>query len=72
MNLELLPLNYGVACKSWHGSLNPSDSYVPLIVTYPGGDKSVMDAIINGTTCKGSWCVPDLIKKITDNLYISQ
>ena len=22
----------GVACKSWHGSLNPSDSYVPLIV----------------------------------------
>ena len=19
----------GVSCKSWHGSLNPSDSYVP-------------------------------------------
>ena len=66
----------GVACKSWHGSLNPSDSYVPLIVAYPGGNKKVLEQIIDetdgckvATGCDGNWRVTDLIKKIIEKQY---
>lgn len=66
----------GVACKAWHGSLNPSDSYVPLIVAYPGGTKKVLEQIIDNTTgckvatgCDGNWRVTDLIKKLIENQY---
>ena len=69
----------GVACKSWHGSLNPSDSYVPLILAYPGGNKKVLEDIINYTGgcstsagCDGNWRVTDLIKKIIENQYPAQ
>ena len=36
----------GTACKSWHGSLNRSDSYVPFIFAYPGGSQSELAAIL--------------------------
>ena len=62
----------GVACKSWHGSLNPSDSYVPMIVAYPGGNKKDLETLINNvcpTGCEGNWKVTDLIKKIIEKQY---
>jgi hypothetical protein len=65
----------GVACKSWHGSLNSSDSYVPLIVSYPGGNANIIKAIIDspnvclGLQCEGNWKVPDIIKAITKQQY---
>jgi hypothetical protein len=66
----------GVAYKAWHGSLNPSDSYVPLIVAYPGGTKKVLGNIIDNTPgckvatgCDGNWRVTDLIKKLIENQY---
>jgi len=66
----------GVACKSWHGSLNPSDSYVPFIVSYPGGNKSELDpliqkACINGL-CEGNWKAKDLISEIIKTQYPGQ
>jgi hypothetical protein len=67
----------GSACKSWHGSLNPSDSYVPLIVSYPGGSKKEVEGILQkGTLCKqdysgcrGNWKVTDIIKEIITEQY---
>jgi hypothetical protein len=67
----------GVACKSWHGSLNPSDSYVPLIVAYPGGSKSTIDAVLtrdevcgaNYANCKGNWYLPNIIKGFVTEQY---
>ena len=58
----------GVSCKAWHGSLNSSDSYVPLIVSYPGGNKDIIEEIVNDTEgcdsntgCEGNWKVSDII-----------
>jgi len=69
----------GSACKSWHGSLNPSDSYVPFIVAYPGGNKYELEPHINNTEgcdtvqgCDGNWRVTDLIKTIIEKQYSSQ
>jgi hypothetical protein len=53
----------GVSCRSWHGSLNKSDSYVPFIVAYPGGNKYEIEAILKRDNvckpdysgCKGNW-----------------
>lgn len=61
----------GVACKSWHGSLNPSDSYVPFILAYPGGNKTEIETILKKDTvcktdyseCKGNWKLTDIIKE---------
>jgi hypothetical protein len=64
------------ACKSWHGSLNKSDSYVPLIVAYPGGNKqefiSVLTSVCPNSSCEGNWLLPDLITKIVEEQYSSQ
>jgi hypothetical protein len=61
----------GVACKSWHGSLSPSDSYVPFIVAYPGGNKSEIIPLIGSTYgcgtvlgCDGNWRLVELIQSI--------
>lgn len=66
----------GVACKAWHGSLSPADSYVPLIVTYPGGNKTELEAYVNNTDgcstdqgCDGNWRVTDLIQSIIIKQY---
>jgi hypothetical protein len=62
-------------CKSWHGSLNPSDSYVPLILSYPGGNKAEVDNFMQnvsacpGGQCEGNWNVTDIIKTIISNQY---
>jgi len=65
------------ACKSWHGSLNPSDSYVPLIVSYPGGNKKEMenilkkDAVCNADygNCKNNWKLPSMVKGLISEQY---
>lgn len=67
----------GVACKSWHGSLNRSDSYVPLIVAYPGGNKNEMERILKKDTlckqdysgCTGNWKMTDIVKEIISQQY---
>ena len=76
------PLNRfssGSACKSWHGSLNPSDSYVPLIVAYPGGNRYELEPLINNTEgcnvilgCDGNWRTTDLIREIIEAQYSRQ
>jgi hypothetical protein len=67
------------ACKSWHGSLNRSDSYVPYIVAYPGGNKLEIKPFIDTTPgcnsasgCDGNWRVTDLIKTIVQMQFGSQ
>lgn len=67
----------GSACESWHGSLNPSDSYVPLIVAYPGGNKIETEQILKNDTvcktdysnCKGNWKLTDIVKEIISGQY---
>ncbi|HDL01642.1 MAG TPA: hypothetical protein ENH23_05350, partial [candidate division Zixibacteria bacterium] len=65
----------GSACKSWHGSLNPSDSYVPLILAYPGGNKVEIEEIMKNVSacpnghCDGNWNVTDIIKEIITRQY---
>jgi len=67
----------GVSCKSWHGSLNCSDSYVPFIVSYPGGNKYEIESILKSdevcgsdySLCKGNWKLPDVVKKIINMQY---
>jgi hypothetical protein len=62
----------GTACRSWHGSLNRSDSYVPLIISYPGGNKNELNIILEGddickkyfSNCKGNWKLTDIVKGI--------
>jgi hypothetical protein len=75
---ELDRYTTGTACKSWHGSLNPSDSYVPLILTYPGGNKGEIEKIINNVSacpngkCEGNWNVTDIIREIMVRQYSNQ
>jgi hypothetical protein len=67
----------GVACKSWHGSLNKSDSYVSFIVAYPGGNKNEMEQMLEGNTlckpdyseCKGNWKLTNIVKEIISRQY---
>jgi hypothetical protein len=67
----------GVACKSWHGSLNASDSYVPFIVAYPGGNKTEIERILEKDTlckqaysgCKGNWKLTDIVEEIISEQY---
>jgi predicted AlkP superfamily pyrophosphatase or phosphodiesterase len=67
----------GVSCKSWHGSLNPSDSYVPLIMAYPGGNNVEIEKIIRKDTvckedysnCRGNWKIPNIIKELLKEQY---
>ncbi|HDL15931.1 MAG TPA: hypothetical protein ENH28_07265, partial [Euryarchaeota archaeon] len=74
---ELDRYTTGTACKSWHGSLNPSDSYVPLILSYPGGNKKEIEEILQRDTlckadysgCRGNWKVTDIIKEIITEQY---
>jgi hypothetical protein len=64
------------ACKSWHGSLNASDSYVAFIVSYPGGNKSEIDPFLTtacpSNSCDGNWKLTDLIKEINNKQYPEQ
>ncbi len=67
----------GVSYKSWHGSLNPSDSYVPFIFAYPGGNKFEIDEILKKdnvckegySNCKGNWKLTDIVKEIIKEQY---
>ncbi|MBU0675036.1 MAG: alkaline phosphatase family protein [Proteobacteria bacterium] len=63
----------GVACKSWHGSLNPSDSYVPLIVSYPSGNieelQDNIDELCAVSSCKENRILPKILKEIITEQY---
>jgi hypothetical protein len=67
----------GVACKSWHGSLSRSDSYVPFIFAYPGGNKTELEKILKKDAvcandygnCKGNWKLTDTVKEIIKEQY---
>lgn len=69
----------GVSCKSWHGSLNRSDSYVPFIVAYPGGNKYEIENILTGITgcnkdtdiwkCDYNYRLPEIIMKVITTQY---
>jgi hypothetical protein len=67
----------GAACKSWHGSLNRSDSYVPFIFAYPGGNKTEIENILKKNSvcssdysnCKGNWNLTDTVKAIIKEQY---
>jgi hypothetical protein len=63
----------GYACKSWHGSLSPSDSYVPFILTYPGGNKNelenVKQKVCTNGACGGNWVLKDFIAEIVNKQY---
>jgi hypothetical protein len=61
----------GVSCKAWHGSLNRSDSYVPLIYSYPGGNRHELEKVLKEEGicgedylgCKWNWSVPKTIQR---------
>jgi len=61
------------ACKSWHGSLNSADSYVPFVISYPGGSKSELSIIIDGVCadngCNSNGKLPEVIKSIIRKQY---
>jgi len=55
--------------RSWHGGLNPSDSYVPFIVSYPGGNaqelaKHVTAVCGSAGRCEGNWQLTPLVAEI--------
>ena len=61
----------------WHGSLNPSDSYVPFIVSYPSGNKEEIDMMLKSddvcksdkSGCVGNWNLPVIVKGIINEQY---
>lgn len=67
----------GVACKAWHGSLNPSDSFTPYILSFTGGNKNEIEKILmrdevckmNYSRCKGNWMLAEVVKAIILGQY---
>jgi len=71
----------GVACKAWHGGLNPGDSYVPFILAYPGGNAAEVERLREGigncpeggSYCEecacGNWKVTDVIMQVIQKQY---
>lgn len=67
----------GVSCRSWHGSLNRSDSYVPFIISYPGGNRYEVENILKKANvcdtdyskCKYNTKLPDIVKEIISEQY---
>ena len=61
----------GYSCKAWHGSLNQADSFVPMILSYPGGNGFAIDSVIQlipscpGGQCPDNWLLPDVVRAIT-------
>jgi hypothetical protein len=61
---------------SWHGSLNRSDSYVPFMVSYPGGNadqvKEFVEPVCGSTThCESTLKVAPLIKTIVSRQLLA-
>jgi hypothetical protein len=67
----------GIGCKAWHGSLNRTDSYVPLILAYPGGNRNEIDVRVRKenvckedySECMKNWRTPALIKEFLSEQY---
>jgi hypothetical protein len=54
---------------SWHGSLNRSDSYVPFIVSYPGGNTEPLRSLVTpvcgtDTSCDSTLRVAPLVAQV--------
>jgi hypothetical protein len=53
--------------------MNQSDSYVPLILSYPGGNikelQKTTNSVCTGAGCKGNWALPDLVKHIINRQF---
>jgi len=57
--------------------LSPSDSYVPFIVSYPGGSKAELEKILQRDTlckadysnCNGNWKLSDIAREIVSEEY---
>jgi hypothetical protein len=73
----------GVPCRAWHGSLNRSDSYVPLVLSYPGGNRGVLEEwtghVCNDPTqaggdprrdCRRNKAIPELLKGLFEKEYV--
>ena len=74
----------GVSCRAWHGGLGRADSFVPLIVSAPGGSG---DGFLNWWTyghgqericatgqnsnldCHGNWLAADMAHTLLTDLY---
>jgi hypothetical protein len=75
--METYRYTTGSACKAWHGSLNRSDSYVPLIISYPGGNRYEIEKMTKKealckedySNCKGNWKVTDIVKEVITEQY---
>jgi hypothetical protein len=69
-DLRAFRYSSGGNLPSWHGSLNRSDSYVPFIVSYPGGNAAQMKDFVEpvcgpgATHCESTLKVAPLIKQI--------
>ena len=78
MGYEMDRYSTAYACKAWHGSLNPSDSYVPLILTYPGGNRTEVEKLLQKVKvcpagqCAGNWNMTDIVKEIINSQYATQ
>ncbi len=63
----------GVSCKSWHASLNPTDSYVPFIISYPGGNRYELERIVKRVCpdfkCRYNWKLTELVLEIIRSQY---
>jgi Type I phosphodiesterase / nucleotide pyrophosphatase len=64
----------GVACRGWHAGLNRADSYVPLILSYPGGNKAIVDTIAQtvcgaGANCARNTALPAFVEQVYREEY---
>jgi hypothetical protein len=69
----------GPACRGWHGGLNRADSYVPLILAYPGGNSRLLAELTQrvcrppiGTgqhDCEQNRVLPELARQVYREEY---
>jgi hypothetical protein len=74
----------GVPCNGWHAGINRADSYVPFIVSNPGGNLDIVDVILDtvcGTdrscgsaqpahSCLRSSDLPRVVRTILESEYV--
>lgn len=56
---------------SWHGSLNRGDSYVPFVVSYPGGNAGVLREFTSAPEVCGAATAPDGAPLCEDTLKLA-
>lgn len=78
-DVESARFTTGVACRGWHAGLNRADSYVPFIMSYPGGSGGEVWGAIRGLclpplgggkqNCRRNWLLPELVRDILRKGY---